>query len=234
MKINIIIQWLVVFVIYTHIAIADDNMEKNSSFNLTISPTNPFINEITEVTYKTYITKLPTEVVDRVRIVQTDTNGNILVEIGDMLDDGLNGDIEAGDSRYRFSLSINESIPAIKHYRAIVTMQGVSEERFSTIETLEITEAPFSQVPDPNLIVNVNGDEFAVNQVIIELQEDESRATAEALANLVNGTIVGFIPSRDYLLEVPATTIAEQDAIISQLEADPRVLLAIQNTMIDR
>ena len=59
---------------------------------------------------------------------------------------------------------------------------------------------------------------------------DGSRATADRLAADAGGSVVGQIPSLDlYQLEVPTTTMAGLEALLSSTRADPAVDLAIPN-----
>ncbi len=99
------------------------------------------------------------------------------------------------------------------------------------------SEDPFdSYVPDPEvycappdpdrMIQQTLSDgrtvEFAVNHILLLMEEGTQRTVVEQLAAELGGTIVGQVPDiAFYQIEVPATTQAELEALIDQAEANP-------------
>lgn len=107
------------------------------------------------------------------------------------------------------------------------------------------SEDPFdSYVPDPEvycappdpdrMIQQTLSDgrtvEFAVNQILLLMEEGTQRNVVEHLAAELGGAIVGQVPDIDfYQIEVPATTQAELEALIDQAKANPGVASAGYN-----
>ncbi|HPD29853.1 MAG TPA: S8 family serine peptidase [Phycisphaerae bacterium] len=104
---------------------------------------------------------------------------------------------------------------------------------------------PFDHyVPDPNvyagavdpamIIEQTTGTgatiRFAVNQLVLLMNEGTTRSTVEALAHRLGGTIVGQVPDIDfYQIELSTTTRAQLDAAVAQAEEDPNVTAAGYN-----
>ncbi len=89
--------------------------------------------------------------------------------------------------------------------------------------------------PDPDRLIrrSLPGGrtvEFAVNQMIVLMNEGTERSEVEQLAASLGGAIIGQMPDIDfYQIEVPATTQAELDALIDQVKANPVVTSAGYN-----
>lgn len=93
---------------------------------------------------------------------------------------------------------------------------------------------PLSAPTDGSTLVSAeSGGIYPVDEALIQLVDGALRADADEIAASVGGVAVGFIPSVNlYQLTVPATTIAELDAVLSTLESDPRVVASLPNSVI--
>jgi hypothetical protein len=186
------------------------------------------------IKFSVYVLKKPGDVVDAVRLLQTDAEGNPIVEAGIMNDDGENGDRYAGNDNYATTLTFNEPSPVTRYYQVIVSLKNDSRKILSDVEKFRVTEKPYSKDPDEDKMVYGQGAPFPVNQVIVRLPESETKVTAQALADSVNGKVVGYTPTLNlYLIEVPTETPEELDAVIDRLEADPRIVDAKRNLQLE-
>lgn len=113
------------------------------------------------------------DVVDTVRLVQTDAEGNSLAEVGSMTDGGQNGDFDAGDGEYTTTLTVHESAPVTRYYQAVVSLKNDSRKTLSEVEEFRITDKPYSKEPDEDKMIYGMGYPFAVNQIIVRLHEGE-------------------------------------------------------------
>ena len=92
----------------------------------------------------------------------------------------------------------------------------------------------FSQPTDLSKIVTVDGEKYPVNEIIVVLEDIATFSDAKLIANYLHGSIVGFIPSPQiYKIKVSATSVAELDASISNLQNqnNPLVLFISKNIM---
>lgn len=208
--------------------------DTGGELTLLADPPLTFINKVRDVRFSVIVLKGVDDVVDEVRLVQTDANSEVLADIGEMTDDGQSGDLRANDGQYTFTLTVNEPTPITQHFRAIVNTQNNDRQVLSGMETFYITEKPYTTDPDEDKLISGLGYPFPVNRVVVRLVSGTTKATAQILANSVSGEIVGHAPIvNQYSFEVPATTIEELDEIMQQLRADSRVAGVMRSLMFD-
>lgn len=206
------------------------NDNTKHELNLIMDPPFGYINTLENIKFRVFVKKGAYDVIDTVRLVQTDEMGIPLAEAGEMTDDGQNGDRRAGDGQYTATLSFNEPAPVIRYYQAVVNLKNDSRKILSDVRELRVTEKPYSKELDEDKLIHGVGYPFPVNRVIMLLNEDETKVTAQALAESVGGAIVGYTPSINlYELEVPAKTVEELDVIIDRLDTDPRTKTAMRS-----
>jgi hypothetical protein len=197
---------------------------------LKMDPPLTFINKSRNVIFRVNVLKGAGDVVDTVRLMQTDAEGNPIAEAGIMNDNGESGDQEAGNGSYATTLTFDEPAPVTRYYQAIVSLKNDSRKILSIIRKFQITEKPYYKEPSEDKMIYGEGAPFPVNRVVIRLVGGEEKATAKALADSVGGSVVGYAPIvNQYSLEVPATTVEELEAIIGKLRADPRVAGAMKS-----
>lgn len=210
------------------ISIAGGDVEHK--LNLGISPPLTFIHKSRDIRFSVIVYKGVEDIVDAVRLVQVDSDGAPLSEVRVMNDEGEDGDRKAGDGEYTATLIVSEPNPVTRYYQAVVNFKNRPTKVFSGIREFQVTEKPYSKEVDEDNMVYGQGSPFPVNRVIVLLGDKEPKSTAEVLAASVEGTVVGYTPSiNQYTFEVPSETVEELDAIIDQLETDPRVELAAKS-----
>lgn len=93
-------------------------------------------------------------------------------------------------------------------------------------------ELLFSKDTDPEKIVEVEGEVFPINEIILVMDDNATYIDAQNVADSVKGSIIGFIPEiQIFKIEVPTNTVEELDTLIQQLESeqDPKILFIIKN-----
>ena len=76
------------------------------------------------------------------------------------------------------------------------------------VATTVFTGEPFDTLPDPDKLVEDNGEVYPVNQILVLLRTDLGIDSAKSIASEINAVIVGFTPSANlYLMEVVISTI---------------------------
>lgn len=95
-------------------------------------------------------------------------------------------------------------------------------------------EEVFSQPTDVSKIVTVEGEKFPVNEIVVVLNDRAVFSDAQAIANSLQGFIIGFIPTPQiYKIKVPAMTAVELDTLIDNLQNrnNPSILFVSKNIM---
>lgn len=211
---------------------ASDN--RHYDLDLDMDPPFTFVDKSRDIKFSVLMKKGVNDVVDTVRLVETNAEESPIAEVGIMNDDGRDGDYKAKDWEYTFTLPVNEPNPVTRHYQVVASLKNDSRKILSEIREFRVTEKPYSKEPDEDKLVHGMGAPFPVNQLVVRLAKDETKSTAKALADSVDGAIVGYTPTVNlYLFEVPATTVEELDAISERLKNDPRVAGVMTNTMIE-
>ena len=93
-----------------------------------------------------------------------------------------------------------------------------------------------AEMVDPDLSTAVESDLYgwaAANNVLVVMEEGQSRAQAEEVAAQINGTIVGEIEFMDlYQIETSGSTVQELETAIERAEALPGVEYAMPNGLV--
>ena len=99
--------------------------------------------------------------------------------------------------------------------------------------TLRVEISGTSPIEPSSLVTDINGLQFPVNQLLIMLPPSANRETADGLAALVAGSIVGFASgSNTYQILVSATTAQELETKIAILQQDLRPEAVLKNFLL--
>jgi hypothetical protein len=93
---------------------------------------------------------------------ETDINGVILSTKGVLKDDGLNGDVTAGDKIYTLQFTVLDSSPTIHYYSVSVGISGVTTPYLSEVQS--ITSVPVIVVTD--LVSYQQGIQDSMNRLL--------------------------------------------------------------------
>lgn len=110
------------------------------------SPAYIVINTPTPVTITASITD-SSLLANGVNLLKTDAAGKTLSTVGVMRDDGLNGDVKAGDKIFSYRLTVNQPSVGQVYYRVSAAFKGVLQRSLSNV--VAITVDPFKLPPDP-------------------------------------------------------------------------------------
>lgn len=173
---------------------------------------------------------MPTEVV----LEEVDQSGNLIQIIGELVDDGTNGDLSANDNIYSGTFNITSDIEGEIYFRAKATFSGISYSVYSDIYKLGVTRFPTTIKPSDMSKVVIDpqtGNKIISNEVLVSFAEGTDPDTIEAIVDSIGGTIVGAIYGLGYYqIEIPDTGDASgvNDAI-NLLLTYPEVLVAEAN-----
>jgi hypothetical protein len=110
------------------------------------SPAYIVVNTPTPVTIMVLITDASL-LANGVNLLKTDASGRTLSTVGVMRDDGLNGDLQAGDRTFSYRVNLNQSTVGQVHYRVSAAFRGVLQRALSQV--FAVTVDPFPLPPDP-------------------------------------------------------------------------------------
>jgi len=153
-------------------------------------------------------------------------DGTILATLGELRDDGAQGDLEAGDLIYSGTFTIQSAIEGEKFYRTttIHKNQLVTSEASSLIVTRfpigTLTSNPASLVKDPD-----SGAWLYSDELIISFPKDVSPDRIQEIIAAEGAAIVGSMPHLGiFQLRIPSDGTAQKVwAKIADLETYPEV-----------
>lgn len=152
-------------------------------------------------------------------------------------DDGISGDLQAGDGVYSGRLLIYETNTGLLQFFASGFFPGVPQEKASGVGNLMLTIFPTVLRPvDPaRAVVNpATGESFACDEVLMYLDETNNCDRCAQLAALVNGIIVGSDPGLGlFQIAIPNPGCSVQPVLnaVNTLSVQPDVLAAEPNLL---
>ncbi len=107
----------------------------------TVTPDSLFVGVATRVTVTALISD-PSVVSDSVILQSVDSSGHLLVILGNLHDDGVNGDAVAGDQRYTIQTTLTQATAATLSLRVAARFKGSRHRRFSPVITVPVLGSP--------------------------------------------------------------------------------------------
>lgn len=135
---------------------------------------------------------------ESLRLVESDLDGNILREIGELRDDGNDFDLVAGDLIYSNSFEIVSAKEGKQYYIAQTKIDAYPIVYVSEPAILTITSFPIGPAPsDENLLVTdlETGQELYSNELIVSFNEGVSEERIREIIEVENASVVGTILS---------------------------------------
>jgi len=160
---------------------------------------------------------LPTEIV----VEQVDASGNVIGQLGGLVDDGSAGDLRSFDSVYSGIFSIQSNAEGVLHFRSRAHFAGLLDPVYSKNTRLWVTRFPTDVGPGTGESVVVNpetGFSILTGEVMVSFVEGTDPDTIESMLNSVGGEVVGSLFAIGwYQVKVPDT--GDATGIWSALEA---------------
>ena len=118
-------------------------------------------------------------------------DGNNLIEIGEMTDDGKNGDQTAGDKIYTIQVSVNESVSEQVTFRIKASSNGVEKIRDITIPIAHI-----SSVTTDTQLNQISNDLFLITKetqtLVTSISKDINNASSETIEQISKNLLSMF------------------------------------------
>ena len=114
------------------------------------------------------------------------------------------------------------------------TLRGAVLARKIKVEkgTVVSREETFVKESDPAKVVEEQGIKFVVNEIVVLFADNATFADVQAVAELVSGTITGFIPNPPtYKIEVRVSDATELNSLITSIKnsSNSLVIEAVPN-----
>lgn len=118
-----------------------------------VTPSTIFVNSTTTVTVTSVITD-PTLITTGINLIRLNPGGTPTI-LGQLHDDGLNGDAVAGDKTFTLQLTLNESQAGQVQLRVSAAFKGMLQRVLSSVMTVNVTAASTPKItaavsPAPN------------------------------------------------------------------------------------
>ncbi len=167
-----------------------------------------YLNQVTFTVLVTGITGL-----DSLRLVESDSGGNILREIGELKDDGKNTDIIAGDLVYSGSFEIASAEEGKQYYIAQTEVDAYPVVYASEPAALAITSFPIGPASsDPDFLVMdaETGMKLYSNELLVGFKASASDERIREIVEAENASVTGTILSLGvYTLQIEGDGTAE-------------------------
>ena len=203
-KLDLLFAWVFFLLVFHHPALA------GTIGSTTVSP-NSTGTGVAQVVAVTSLISDPLVIPSSVNLQKLDANGRVVSVIGNLHDDGLNGDAAAGDNVYSIATTILGSAPGVVKLRVSAGFKGTLLRATSAPLSVNITGTPTSislvspanlaylniapvtvrgTVGDPAAQVNVNGITAPISTAgfLATVPLNEGPNTLTAVAANSNGT----------------------------------------------
>jgi alpha-tubulin suppressor-like RCC1 family protein len=201
------------------------------------------LSESTEV--KFMVRKLyspdPNAVPSSVLLEQIDSQGNVISTLGNLVDDGTSGDLQADDDMYSGTFTIQSDIEQVLQFRTAAVFNPDPNTVYSGTCRLGATALAVGIQPsDPNKVLYEAIDELQVsmisNEILVTFSKSASSETIENILEIVDGTVIGSLPGLGvYQVLIPEQAdIYELNETIQVLYSYPEVITAQPNYVNDQ
>jgi hypothetical protein len=171
-------------------------VEEIKIWQLGIEPDGVPPHYFNQVTFTVLVTG--TTALDSLRLVEADSEGNILREIGELKDDGNSPDLMVGDLIYSGSFEIASAEKGKQYYLAQTKADTYPIVYASELATLTITSFPIGPAfSDPEFLVTdpETGQEFYSNELLVGFKANTSEERIREIVEAENASVAGTILS---------------------------------------
>lgn len=199
--------------------------------------------ELTEIRFmvRDMYTPEPNNMPSTVWLEQIDDTGNIISTLGNLVDEGTSGDLQAGDDMYSGTFTVQSDIEQAMKFRAGVIYNSDPNIYYSGICRLPATELPVGIQPsDPNKIIYEIVDELETgmisNEILVTVSKSTSTETIESLLETIDGTVIGSLSSLGvYQVLIPEQPDVEKlNQSLQILYSYPEVITAQPNYVLEQ
>lgn len=133
---------------------------------------------------------------DKIIVEELDMSGSVIRILGDLNDNGINGDLVASDYIYSGTFRISSSKEGNLFFRAKANFPNISEPIYTDEYKFDITRFPaelYSSDMSKTVINPKTGQKMISNEVIVGFIEEVDSDIIENIIRAVGGEIIGTI-----------------------------------------
>ncbi len=199
--------------------------------SLIVNPDLVYVSSPTAASFTANVAYNPTLLTTSVTLTQVTAAGKLIRTIGRMYDDGTHGDAVANDFNFTVQLTLSESLPVKFYYRATAAYRAVIARAQSELAMVSVAKPSYATPPDPiKVVVDSQKGKYPVNQLLFSVPPGTPESTVNSIIGSVGGKLIGYSSTASlYQVQVTAATIAQLDAAISKIKANPVVTFAEKN-----
>jgi len=140
----------------------------------------------------------PAVMANGVNLLQVDGNGDVLATLGVLNDNGVNGDLRAGDQIYSGQFTFSQATAGVIHLQVSAAFERTLKRVHSVISPLEVLPSGTPMIlrffSNSQIVTDVNGRQMPCDQVLAFIKPGTSIASIDSLVSGIGGTVVGFLP----------------------------------------
>jgi subtilisin family serine protease len=199
-------------------------------YTLGSSPDAISISTPTDVKFTTTLTGTKTQP-SEIMVEEVNTAGQVIRIVGSLNDNGMQGDLQAGDFVYSGRFNLVSAVEGILRFRARASFSGMAQPVYSGICKLQVTRFPTGVKPNPesSIIVDMErGMPIVSNRILVSFVEGTSPDTIESIVSNIGGQVIGAIYRIGvYRVLIPDTgDVSGINTAIEALKTHPEVRYA--------
>ena len=167
---------------------------------------------------------------DSVTLLKVTVSGAVLATLGQLNDNGVNGDRVAYDNVFSTVLTLNTNTPEWMYIQVTAAYRNTLQRFKSSIIPITINTPAYTSPLNPAMLVSDDNGSYPVNEILVGLTEGAGRTAAETVASALGGTVVGFVPSINvFQIQLQSHTPAGVTAALQQALSLPNVVFALRD-----
>ncbi len=165
---------------------------------------------------------------EHITLEETDSNGNLIQTVGLLLDNGLNGDVNANDGMFGATFSVTSNTEGNKYYR--VYFYDGSQTTYTTLSNLAVVTFPTNTAVSSADMLIESDDPLAKvysDHIVVSFRDDVSPVDIKTIVQEVGGYIIGSIPDLNIIqVGFEQKTLSELQVLIEDYSSRSEVEFA--------
>jgi hypothetical protein len=173
-----------------------------------------------------------------VNLLQVDENGNNARVIGTLNDDGINGDLIAGDGIFGGSVTMSPEYPGEVYIQVSAAFRGLLRRELSPVVPVLVTPPGMPNTPRPMNLGRTatdpqSGAAIICDELLLTFDQGAIQSDISSVIQSVGGTLAGMLPQLGvYQITFPTCDAASLNTVLIALTANPLVSSASYDAVV--